>query len=88
MQELQLPPSSLQAKVEPASLEAKAKLAVVSVVLMAGPLVIVVSGAVVSGWRRAAPARSSVWVAGAGIGVAGGVGGADRELWVPTASEE
>ena len=49
MQELQPAPSSLQAKFEPGSLEAKAKLAVVTVVLAGGPALIAVCGGEVSG---------------------------------------
>jgi hypothetical protein len=44
----QLPLSSLQAKLEPGSLEEKVKLAPVEAVLVAGPLAIEVCGAVVS----------------------------------------
>ena len=49
MQPAQLAASSLQSKLEPASVELKPKLAAVEVVLDAGWLVIEVSGGVVSG---------------------------------------
>jgi hypothetical protein len=60
---LHLPPSSLQAKVDLDSLEVNEKLAVVAVVLAAGPLVIEVLGAVVSrlGLNLVPPVRESAW---------------------------
>ena len=49
MHATQAPPSSLQPKVEPDSLELKVKLAVVAVVLAGGPALIAVCGGEVSG---------------------------------------
>jgi hypothetical protein len=64
----QLPLSSLHSKLDPDSVEVKAKLAEVELVLGAGPLVIEVSGGVVSG--------------GGGVGVGSGVGvGAGLYSW-------
>ena len=48
-QAIQAPPSSLHSKLEPDSVEVKEKLAVAAVVIPLGPLVIEVSGGVVSG---------------------------------------
>jgi hypothetical protein len=48
VQELQEPKSSLHWKLEPLSLELKPRLALVEVVVVAGPELIEVSGAVVS----------------------------------------
>jgi hypothetical protein len=45
----QLPLSSLHSKLDPDSVEEKAKLALVTVVVVDGPLLIALSGAVVSG---------------------------------------
>lgn len=56
----QLPLSSLHSKLDPVSLEEKAKLAEVEAVVAAGPLVIEVWGAVLS--------------AGGGVGVGGALG--------------
>jgi uncharacterized membrane protein YgcG len=78
LHEVQLLPSSLQAKVDPDSLEPKANEAVVAVVDPLGPWVIVVSGAVVSaggGGGVSSSGGGGVSSAGGGGVVSGGGGG-------------
>ena len=65
MHAAQLPASSLHSKLEPASVEAKPKLAEVLVVEAGGPLPIEVSGGVVSGGGVIV----QIWEAGVGSGL-------------------
>jgi hypothetical protein len=83
VQELQEPKSSLHWKLEPLSLELKPRLALVEVVVVAGPEVIEVCGAVVSGGACTVQA----YVAGEASLLPAASVARTEKAWGPTARE-